>query len=103
MPFDLGYASSRSLKINFLDGQNMSFYMSVMINEALSIKITEILSFENLQKSPFLVKCTPFSQMKFFSNILAMYIGQEHDLCFLKNLIPYMLWLWRTSGSLLKN
>src|SRR6266496_3673236 len=44
----------------------MSFYMSVMMNEALSLKITEILSFENLQNPPFLVKYATFSQMKFF-------------------------------------
>ena len=44
---------------NFLDGQNMSFYMSVMINEALSLKITEILSFENSQKSPIFGKMHP--------------------------------------------
>src|SRR6266496_2640697 len=91
------------MKINFVDRQNMSFYMSVMINQALSLKITEteILSFENLQKSPFLVSCTPFSQMKFFPNILAIYIGQEYDLCFFENFDPphaiVMAYKWLTS------
>src|SRR6266496_5479627 len=90
-----------SLKINFLDRQNMSFYMSVMINEALSFKITEILNFKICKNPPFLVKCTPFSQMKFFPNFLAIYIGQEYDLCFLENFDPLyaivMAYKWLTS------
>src|SRR6266496_5167637 len=50
----------------FLDRQYMSFYMSVMMNEALSLNVMEILSFENFQNTPFLVIYAPFSQMKFF-------------------------------------
>ncbi len=49
---------------------------------------------------PFLVKCTPFSQMKFFPNILAIYIGQEHDLCFFEKFDPLyaivMAYKWLT-------
>ena len=60
-------ASSRSLKIIFLDRQNMSFYMSLMINEALSLTITEILSFENLQKSPLFSKMHPIQPNEIFS------------------------------------
>ena len=67
-------------------------YMSIMTNEAQSLNIATIYlkieSIENLEKIAPFIKCTPFSQMTFFSNMFIAYTDQEWMLCFFDNFDP---------------
>ncbi len=79
------YWRSRSLKKCFLDRQGMSFYMSVMISEALSLKITEILSLENVQNSPIFGKMPPIQRNEIFSKYpFSMYCPRVEPMLFWK-------------------
>ena len=79
------YWRSRSLKKYFLDRQDMSFYMPVMISEALSSKITEILSFENVQKFHIFGKMPPIQRNEIFSKYpCSMYCPRVEAMLFWK-------------------
>ena len=80
----------------------MSFYMSVMINEAIASKITKILSLQNMKICSF-DKMHPIQPNEIFFQISLWHIlAKSRSNVFLKNLIPNMLQLWRLSGSLLR-
>src|SRR6266581_3987218 len=79
----------------------MSFYESLMINEALSLTITEILSFENLQKSPLFSKMHPIQPNEIFSKFPCdIYWPRVRSMLFENFDPPYaivMAYKWLTS------
>src|SRR6266568_3777217 len=72
-----------------------------MINEALSLTITEILSFENLQKSPLFCKMHPIQPNEIFSTFPCDIYWPRVRSCFFKNFDPLyaivMAYKWLTS------
>ena len=60
-----------------------------MMNEALSFKITEILSFENLQNPPFLVKYQP--NEIFFKYSYSMYWSRVESMLFDNFMLQYAI------------